>query len=517
MGNEAYKVTYPLTSGTYNISGTSVLDDYFTLDSQNPAAEAGKGVTLYSQYLQNENGTLVYKVWDWGTSTRATYILPALNSSNAIEYINRLNSSTAIFDGLSKIKLDGDYSSSSDLRGHVFGSAGNDNLSGSNATGAVYNLYGGAGNDTVTGAAYYSILDGGSGNNILHAVSGTNYFRMFTGDSGTSTLIADKDASSFLQIYVNTTNAVNSTLLWDMKRVGDDLEGFVKDANGGTSNFIIKDQYTNHTVSNFSIMEPGTAGSYLGAGLTDAATGNYQIFAGTDQSDRVDLSTFSKTRAYVFGNGGDDTVISKDGVTLRFYNDIASDIDTVIYSGSHSAYTVTSTILASGTISTNVKPTGAAANDYLSNVDRLKFSDTMVGLDVGKGEHTGEVYRLYLTVLGRNPESDPVGCGFWIDKLDRDILNVEQMVGNFLNSTEFVTRFGGTTNTNESFVNLMYLNLLGRDGHPDSGFNFWLNVLNNHQASREQVVAGFMESPENISNAAPLIGDAPTYQQWAGS
>lgn len=62
----------------------------------------------------------------------------------------------------------------------------------------------------------------------------------------------------------------------------------------------------------------------------------------------------------------------------------------------------------------------------------------------------------------------------------------------------------------------MYLNLLGRDGHPDSGFNFWLGVLDSNSASREQVVAAFMESPENVANAAPLIGDAPTFQQWIG-
>ena len=88
------------------------------------------------------------------------------------------------------------------------------------------------------------------------------------------------------------------------------------------------------------------------------------------------------------------------------------------------------------------------------------------------------------------------------------------MVGNFLNSDEFVTRFGGTTNTNDAFINLMYLNLLGRDGHPDSGFNFWRGVLDNQQASRAQVVASFMESAENVSNAAVLIGDYGTFKTW---
>lgn len=209
----------------------------------------------------------------------------------------------------------------------------------------------------------------------------------------------------------------------------------------------------------------------------------------------------------VTGSTSNDTIIT---TSSNEHIDGRNGLDIAFYSGTLSQYQINT--LTDGTTDIQSNQDG---HDILTGIERLQFSDTMVGLDVGKGEHTGEVYRLYLTVLGRNPESDPVGCGFWIDKLDRGILNVEQMVGNFLNSTEFVTRFGGTTNTNESFVNLMYLNLLGRDGHPDSGFTFWLNVLNNHQASREQVVAGFMESPENISNAAPLIGDTPTYQQWA--
>ena len=106
--------------------------------------------------------------------------------------------------------------------------------------------------------------------------------------------------------------------------------------------------------------------------------------------------------------------------------------------------------------------------------------------------------------------------GFWIDKLDRTVLSIDQIVGNFLNSQEFIDRFGPSTNSNDSFVNLLYQNMLGRDGHGDPGFNFWVGILNSQQASRSQVVVGFLESPENVAAAAPLIGDTPTYQQWVG-
>lgn len=208
----------------------------------------------------------------------------------------------------------------------------------------------------------------------------------------------------------------------------------------------------------------------------------------------------------IYGCGGDDYIAGNGDNDLL---DGGAGLDIAIYSGLFDDYSVNPLI---GVVYDTLPNRDGI--DTFVNIERLQFADKVVGLDVEKYGNTGEVYRLYLSVLGRKPE--PVGCGFWIDKLDRGVLSAEQMVGSFLNSTEFVTRFGGTTNTNESFVNLLYLNLLGRDGHSDSGFSFWLNVLDKNVASREQVVVGFMESPENIANAAPLIGDTPTYQQWVG-
>lgn len=212
------------------------------------------------------------------------------------------------------------------------------------------------------------------------------------------------------------------------------------------------------------------------------------------------------TNNSIFGFAGNDQIFGKRGDDFL---DGGVGIDRAVYAGHLTEYAIN----GSAGYVMDLQPERDGL-DTLVNIERLQFADTMVGLDVGAGGNTGEVYRLYLTVLGRNPEADPVGCGFWIDKLDREIMSTEQMVGYFLDSTEFVTRFGASSSSNESFVNLMYLNLLGRDGHPDSGFEFWCGVLDNNYASREQVAVGFMESPENISNAAPLIGEAPTYQHW---
>lgn len=229
------------------------------------------------------------------------------------------------------------------------------------------------------------------------------------------------------------------------------------------------------------------------------ATGlDYYLAIGAPRGDSI-----CAPGSIIYGSSGSD-LMTPDAIDIFRYQD------------SSSVYSINSTASSDGIFATVTRHGSGIIENTLHGISRLEFADTMVGLDVGKGGNTGEVYRLYLTVLGRNPQTDAEGCGFWIDKLDRNILTTEQMVGYFLNADEFVSRFGGTTNTNESFVNLMYLNLLGRDGHPDSGFGFWLNVLDNHLGARQQVVADFMESPENVTNAAPLIGDTPTYQQWVG-
>lgn len=159
------------------------------------------------------------------------------------------------------------------------------------------------------------------------------------------------------------------------------------------------------------------------------------------------------------------------------------------------------------------KHIGQGINVYQDST-RIFFDDLAVATDLDRNEAAGSVYRLYLSLLGRNPQADTVGTGFWIDKLDRGLTTVEGLVDPFLKSAEFIKRYGDTTSTNESFVNLLYLNLLGRDGHPDSGFNFWKSLLDSNTATRAQVVVGFMESDENIANSATIIGDHAIYKPW---
>lgn len=294
---------------------------------------------------------------------------------------------------------------------------------------------------------------------------------------------------------------------------GDDTYTLVQNNAVGTSWACIWDAGGNDTITN--------AGATLGctidlreATLTNSPNGGGYVSYDLGIHGGLTIANGAIIENAI-GGGATDTLMGNAVMNLLRGNagndalDGGANIDTAAYTGSKVQYAINR---AGGTVSDTVADRDGI--DTLISMERLKFSDTMVGLDVGKGENTGEIYRLYLTVLARNPQADAVGCGFWIDKLDKTVLSIDQVVGSFLNSQEFVARFGSSTSSNDSFVNLLYQNLLGRDGHSDPGFNFWLDALNNHRASREQVVVGFMESPENVTNAAPLIGDTPTYQQW---
>lgn len=225
----------------------------------------------------------------------------------------------------------------------------------------------------------------------------------------------------------------------------------------------------------------------------------------------------------IFTGFGDTNGYNQYGGGDHFYG--GNGIDTSVYQGSLGQYVISTNVSMLdarteyttqnvGTMVTDMVPNRDGI-DRLVDTERLKFSDTMVGLDVGEGGHTGQIYRLYFSTLGRDPAADPEGCGFWIYQRDQGT-GLDTIVNSFLDSTEFVTRFGESTSSNANFVNLLYQNMLGRDGTVDPGYDFWLGVLNRGDATRAQVVVGFMESPENVAAVAPIIGATPTYQEWLG-
>ena len=111
------------------------------------------------------------------------------------------------------------------------------------------------------------------------------------------------------------------------------------------------------------------------------------------------------------------------------------------------------------------------------------------------------VMRIYQVVLGRVPDSG--GLDFWV-QVFRDMQEANPglsygdalvaSIRDWLTSPEFTTTYGNNP-TDEEFVALLYINVLGRQ--PDqAGFDFWVNELANGIITREQLVIAFSEAVE---------------------
>jgi TorA maturation chaperone TorD len=120
------------------------------------------------------------------------------------------------------------------------------------------------------------------------------------------------------------------------------------------------------------------------------------------------------------------------------------------------------------------------------------------GLWVGN-QDAAEVARLYDAVFGRLPDAS--GLANWTQSLESGT-SLQTAANGFVGSAEFQTVYGSLNNT--QFVTLLYTNVLHRA--PDqAGLTNWVNLLTSGQDSRAQVVLGFSDSPEHITNTASHI------------
>lgn len=103
-----------------------------------------------------------------------------------------------------------------------------------------------------------------------------------------------------------------------------------------------------------------------------------------------------------------------------------------------------------------------------------------------------KILRLYRAALGRIPDSG--GLAFWVSTYESG-QSLSQIASGFRNSPEFIDLYGSDVDDRE-FVDLLYRNVLGRVGDP-GGSNFWIGQLS-AGASRDDVLAQFAESPENL-------------------
>ncbi len=111
------------------------------------------------------------------------------------------------------------------------------------------------------------------------------------------------------------------------------------------------------------------------------------------------------------------------------------------------------------------------------------------------------ILRLYQVVFGR--VADTSGLDYWVEVF-RNIRDAHPemtyndaliaTIPSWLGAPEFVDNFGSDL-SDEDFVALLYLNILGRPPEPE-GYHFWLTDLKAGLITREQLIVAFSESSE---------------------
>ncbi|WP_269624021.1 DUF4214 domain-containing protein [Prochlorococcus marinus] len=124
--------------------------------------------------------------------------------------------------------------------------------------------------------------------------------------------------------------------------------------------------------------------------------------------------------------------------------------------------------------------------------------DQVTGLDTD----SGKMFRLYNASFKRLP--DPDGLRYWIENFSSGKDDERAVASSFLASAEFKERYGENV-SNASYVNTLYVNVLGRD-YDQAGYNYWLGNLNNGIETRYELLLGFSESAENKGLFSEMTG-----------
>jgi hypothetical protein len=145
------------------------------------------------------------------------------------------------------------------------------------------------------------------------------------------------------------------------------------------------------------------------------------------------------------------------------------------------------------------QPTNAELDTWVGGINRCEKTADELITSLLSGDQTSDdarLVRLYLAYFKRPP--DPDGFAYWQRQLDagRGLVNAALK---FAQSSEFTRTYGSLSNGD--FIDLVYLNVLGREPDP-TGRAFWLTRLDNKTKNRGEVMINFSESSENVRTKA---------------
>lgn len=225
-----------------------------------------------------------------------------------------------------------------------------------------------------------------------------------------------------------------------------------------------------------------------------------------DDDSKLSLRSASKESSdlddYINGKSGNDDLYFAEGDDHLTGNegddhlDGGTGIDTSTYRGGLKEYTITKD--SKGSIHIEDHIAGRDGNDTLNNVERIKFSDKTVALDISG--NAGQAYRLYQAAFARTPDND--GLKYWISKVDTGV-DLKTVAAAFQDSAEFKGKYGASP-TADQLITAMYSNVLKRA--PDqAGNDYWKAQLSSGAVTKDSLLVNFSESNENQVNVIGVI------------
>lgn len=258
-----------------------------------------------------------------------------------------------------------------------------------------------------------------------------------------------------------------------------------------------------------SITIPSEVRTDIDWGSTPPPTGTY------DGTNDLGIA-FGAVIENAIGGSGNDTLIGNSVANRLQGNggsnslDGGSGIDTAVYTGNFSAYSLSAT--SSGYTVTLKSDT--SQKDTLTNIERLSFADGTMALNVNslaedatQAQYVQLAQKFYVAYFGR--PADANGLANMVSQLSaagapttadgivvayQTNTAIKQLVDSFGNSVESGVLYKGASN--HDFVVSIFVHLLGRTPPEGAGLNFWISALDNGSVPRSLTAMNIVGAAE---------------------